>query len=315
MSLEDWRETKRSKKGGIDANVFCAGLYVTEHLGRNYPLERSDYLAESQVKGAGGRAAQRILGKHGEERPFLKEGGRTSRMTKEFAVELVKLIDKHPRSDELRSLSPVVLGQVARILQAWFVEQIKIEYFGKQRIKAEFAPATPIKFVVAAVVKAAQERGGNAAGAVAQHLVGAKLTLRFPDLAIGNESYTTADVQTARPGDFLVGDTAIHVTMSPGQSLFEGRCRANRAAGYRSRVLVPEAKLAAAVQLAELAQVGDHVAVQSVEDFVGTNVEEMAEFRDQSIRAGLRKLLETYNERTAAVETDPSLLIELPENL
>ncbi|MFI7425424.1 DUF4928 family protein [Micromonospora sp. NPDC049836] len=314
-SLEVWRETKRNRKGGIDANVFCAGLYVTEHLGRHYPLSRSDYLAESQVKGAGGPQAQRILRQHGEERPFLKEGGRTSRMTKEIAVELVNLIDGHARSGDLRILSALELGQVARTLQAWFVDQIKVEYFGKQRLKAEFVPANPIKLVVAAVLRAAQERGGNTAGAVAQHLVGAKLALRFPALTISNESYTTADIQTARPGDFLVGDTAIHVTMSPGPSLFERRCKANRAAGYRSRVLVPEAKLAAALQLSELAQVGDYVAVQAVEDFVGTNVEEMAEFRDQSIRSGLRKLLETYNKRTAEVETDPSLLIELPENL
>ncbi|MCK1843499.1 MULTISPECIES: DUF4928 family protein [Micromonospora] len=314
-SLEDWRETKRNRKGAIDANVFCAGLYVTEHLGRHYPLSRSDYLSESQVKGAGGPQAQRILRKHGEERPFLKEGGRTSRMTKEIAVELVSVIDGHPRSDDLRALSEKELGQVATTLQAWFVDQIKVEYFGKQRLKTEFVPATPIKLVVAAVLRAAHERGGNTAGAVAQHLVGAKLALRFPALTIGNESYTTADAQTARPGDFLVGDTVIHVTMSPGQSLFEGRCKANRAAGYRCRVLVPEAKLAAALQLSELGQVGDYVAIQAVEDFVGTNVEEMAEFRDQSIRSGLRRLLETYNKRTAEAETDPSLLIELPENL
>ncbi|MEV0726349.1 DUF4928 family protein [Micromonospora purpureochromogenes] len=313
--LGTWREAKRNNKGGINANVFCAGLYVTEHLGRAYPLKRSDYLADSQVKGAGGRAAQSILRKHGEDRPFLKEGGRTSRMTKEVAVELVKLLDAHPLSRDMSGLSADELGQVAWTLQAWFVDQIKIEYFGKQRIKAEFSPATPIKLAVAALLKAAQEQGGTTAGAVAQHLVGAKLALRFPEMTISNDSYTTADVQTARPGDFLVGDTAIHVTMSPGAPLFEGRCKANRTAGFRSRVLVPDAKLAAAVQLADLAQVGDHVAVQSVEDFVGTNVEEMAEFRDEGIRSGLRKLLETYNERAAAVETDPSLLIELPENL
>ncbi|MEV4826810.1 DUF4928 family protein [Micromonospora sp. NPDC049257] len=313
--LESWREAKRNSKGGINANVFCAGLYVSEHLARTYPLKRSDYLADSQVKGAGGRAAQGILHKHGEDRPFLKEGGRTSRMTKEVAVELVALLDAHPRALDLRSLPATELSQVAWTLQAWFVEQISAEYFGKQRIKADFSPTAPVRAAVAALLKAAQERGGNTAGAVAQHLVGAKLALRFPQMTIGNDSYTTADVQTSRPGDFLVGDTAIHVTMSPGQPLFEGRCKANGVAGYRSRVLVPESKLAAAVQLADLAKVGEHVVVQSVEDFVGTNVEEMGEFREQGIRSGLRLLLETYNERAAAAETDPSLLIELPENL
>jgi hypothetical protein len=40
-------------------------------------------------------------------------------------------------------------------------------------------------------------------GPVAQYLVGAKLALRFPTEKIGNESYSTADVQLNRPGDFL----------------------------------------------------------------------------------------------------------------
>lgn len=314
-SLEDWRETKRNKRGGINANVFCAGLYVTEHLGRRYPLKRSDYLADSQVKGAGGPAAQGILGKHGESRRFLKEGGRTSRKTRPFAVELVGLLDGHVRSGDLSGLAAGELAQVAWTLQAWFVEQIKVEYFGKRRVKAEFSSSTPIRLVVAALLQAAQDQGGTTAGAVAQHLVGAKLALRFPDVAISNQGYTTADAQTARPGDYLVGDTAIHITMNPGQALFEDRCKANLADGFRSRVLVPDAKLAAAIQLAELAQVADRIAVQSVEDFVGTNVEEMAGFRDRGIRSGLRKLLEAYNKRVAEAETDPSLLIELPKNL
>ncbi|RAO18645.1 hypothetical protein LUPAC07_02339 [Micromonospora noduli] len=103
--------------------------------------------------------------------------------------------------------------------------------------------------------------------------------------------------------------------MSPSQSLFEDRCKANLADGFRSRVLVPGTKLAAAIQLADLARVGDRIAVQSVEDFVGTNVEEMAGFRDGGIRLGLRKLLDTYNSRVSEAETDPSLLIELPKNL
>ncbi|WP_158309489.1 DUF4928 family protein [Micromonospora maris] len=314
-SLEHWRETKRGKKGTISANVFCAGLYVTEYLGGKYPLQRSDYLADSQVRGASGATAKNILSRHGEDRDFLKEGGRTSRMTKEVAVEIVDLLDKHPRSDDLRRLPLDELAAVARTLQAWFVDQIKVEYFGKQRIKAEFSPTTPMKLVVSALLKSAQERGGNTAGAVAQHLVGAKLALRFPKLEISNDSYTTADVQTSRPGDFLVGDTAFHVTMSPSQPLFEGRCKSNRKAGFRSRVLVPESRLAAAAQLADLARLGDYVAVQSVEDFVGTNVEEMAGFREQEIRSHLRLLLDTYNHRVAGVESDPSLLIELPENL
>ena len=57
------------------------------------------------------------------------------------------------------------------------------------------------------------------------------------------------------------------------------------------------------------------MAVISIEDFVGTNVEEIASFTDQGIRTGLKDLLMRYNERVQAVEPDPSLLIAIPENL
>jgi hypothetical protein len=314
-TLEDWREEKRSPKGKVDANVFCAGLYVTQALSGTYPLASSDYLTASQVKGASGENAKAILAEHGETRTFLREGGRTSRKTRPMAIELAELLNNHGSADELGWASEEERATVAWALQAWFVRQIQAEYFAKERVKAEISHDKPVRIAVLALLQSAGSRGGNSAGAVAQHLVGAKLVLRFPGREINNESYTTADQQTVRPGDFQVGDTAIHVTMSPGQALFEGRCKSNIRHGFRPRVLVPENRLLAARQLAETADIGDKVAVQSIEDFVGTNIEEMAGFEDQAIKSGLRLLLETYNARVESVESDPGLLVEIPANL
>ena len=55
--------------------------------------------------------------------------------------------------------------------------------------------------------------------------------------------------------------------------------------------------------------------MSSIEEFVGTNVEEIAAFAAPAIRSGLRALLQRYNQRVQAVEPDPSLQIEIPGNL
>jgi hypothetical protein len=59
----------------------------------------------------------------------------------------------------------------------------------------------------------------------------------------------------------------------------------------------------------------EKVGVLSIEAFVGQNVEEMGEFSKGTIAARLRRVLEVYNERVAAAETDRALLIEIPLNL
>ncbi|NUT47703.1 MAG: DUF4928 family protein [Saccharothrix sp.] len=312
-TLADWQEGKRCPKGKINPNVFCAGLYITEALRSKFPLSQSDYLTASQVKGASGKNAANILARHDETRPFLKEGGRTSRATRPTAIELAELLNSDDKADKLKQAPAEVLDHAGRALQAWFVRQIQTEFFAKERIKAEIRYDKPARVTVKAILEAANANGGNTAGAVAQHLVGAKLALRFPDVEINNESYTTADQQTDRPGDFHVGDTAIHVTMRPVSSLFETRCLHNINHGYRPRVLVPESDVAGAQLMAK--NVSDRIAVQSIEDFVGTNVEEMAGFTADGVKSGLRSLLEKYNERVLDKEPDPGLLIEIPMNL
>ena len=68
-------------------------------------------------------------------------------------------------------------------------------------------------------------------GPVAQYLVGAKLQLRFPEVVVRNESYSAPDQQTGQPGDFVVGDTAFHVTVAPTTGHFE-KCVRNLREGH-----------------------------------------------------------------------------------
>lgn len=55
------------------------------------------------------------------------------------------------------------------------------------------------------LLSAARETGKE--GSVAKHLIGAKLEFRFPGVTVSNESYSTADDQLGRKGDFCLGDT------------------------------------------------------------------------------------------------------------
>lgn len=150
-------------------------------------------------------------------------------------------------------------------------------------------------------------------GPLAQHLVGAKLELRFPKIKIGNESYSTADDQLGRPGDFCIGDTAFHVTVAPMPALYQ-KCQKNVDDGYRVYLLVPDRTLNGARQNADLILPGK-VAVESIESFVSQNIEELSDFSKQKLAAGFRQLLETYNKRVDVCEIDKSMLIELPKNL
>lgn len=148
---------------------------------------------------------------------------------------------------------------------------------------------------------------------MAQYLVGAKLQLRFPDVAIENKSYSTADDQLGRPGDFLVGNTAFHVTVAPMPAVYE-KCKRNIAEGYRVYLLVPDRALAGARQNAELT-VPDRIAVESIESFIGQNIEELSTFTKDKLADGFLRLLETYNQRVDTIENDKSMLIEIPPNL
>jgi hypothetical protein len=186
-----------------------------------------------------------------------------------------------------------------------------LDFHSRQRIRLTFDPTKTTWQTIQRLLAAARETGKE--GPVAQHLVGAKLELRFPELNIGNESYSTADRQLGRPGDFLIGDTAFHVTVSPMPQLFD-KCVENVKEGYRAMLLVPDRTLSGARQNAELMLPGQ-IGVESFESFVATNIEELSLFVKKKVVHGLRGLLEIYNRRVSECEMDKSLLIEIPRNV
>jgi hypothetical protein len=208
-------------------------------------------------------------------------------------------------------MSPTERGALIDQLQGWLVERVR-EYFDRKPIAVRIDLTKQGWEIVADVLNLAAAE--NKAGAVSQHLVGAKLALRYPHVEIENYSHTTADQQLGRPGDFVVGDTVFHVTVAPMPGVFE-KCKDNIRNGYRVLLLVPGRRVAAATQFAEAAGLENHIGVVPIESFVGQNVEEMAGFSRSGLKHTMVDLLHKYNERVAEVEADKSLLIEIPGHL
>lgn len=308
VTLKEWYDGLRPKNGGEPARtVIGAGLAVLERFAETFPLLPADYLtSSSQVKGAGGSGIKRVLARFGENRIFTKEGGRTTRGARSVADALVERLNAVPGAGELTAEER---REVADALQAHLADRAKA-YLDRGRLKVEIAPTKPTSAIVADILAAASRK--KIAGPVAQHLVGAKLAIRFPDEEIPNHSYTTADVQLGRPGDFVVGDTAIHVTVAPMAAIFD-RLEENVVAGLRALLLVPYAKLEGTRQNAEIHGLAGRAEVSSIESFVGQNGDEMSNFKRDRLRIWIRVLLRMYNKRVAAVETDPGLLIDEPE--
>ncbi|MEA2708622.1 MAG: hypothetical protein QOF78_1223, partial [Phycisphaerales bacterium] len=160
---------------------------------------------------------------------------------------------------------------------------------------------------IAALLDEARSRSG---GKVEQHLVGAKLEERHPDVVVSNFSGHAADAQTGRDGDFIVGSTCYHVTAAPGSGVIR-KCAANLAAGLHPVLLAPRDQVVKARNLAEDQEVASRVTIIAIEDFIALNVIEMSKGNQQVFVSVLKAIVERYNRRLGEVESDLSLKIEI----
>jgi hypothetical protein len=210
----------------------------------------------------------------------------------------------------LQSLTAAERISAIERLQDFLVEKVR-EFHSRQPLKIVYDPTRTTQHLVHHLLKLAS--GTGKAGAVAQHLVGAKLQLRFPHLPIENRPFSAADEQVGRPGDFMVGDTAFHVTVAPTPGVY-ARCQENLRKGERVYLLVRESQVVGARQNTDFLA-PSRIAVQSIESFVSQNIEELSEFSQKKLASEFRHLLEIYNGRVEEAESDKSLMLEIPPNL
>ncbi|TCI04088.1 DUF4928 domain-containing protein [Corallincola luteus] len=156
-------------------------------------------------------------------------------------------------------------------------------------------------------------------GAVAQHLVGAKLELRYKDredVKIKHHGVTTADIQTGRLGDFEVGQTVFHVTKTPTAD-HRKKALENANSGRKVYLLVPsgvvDSQTAQAKHEGLCSDFSKKVEVFSLEQFIAQNIDEIAVFERVEAITKLRQLLEVYNLLIEQNENDMSLRIQIPD--
>ena len=295
--------------GGLPARGSVAAcLVVLERLRKDFVLDLNAHRAKggAQLQGLSSGALKPILARYGETRVFLGEGGRTNRGGPAAVESMFDLL----REMNIDDAGPARRTDVIDALQSFLVEKVKA-YHERKRLSFVYDPALSTRAIVFRLLFEADAVGK--AAPVSQYLVGAKLQRRFPNIEVSNDRCDAADASSGRYGDFLIGDTAFHVTISPSPGHF-AKCKANLEAGKRVFLLVPENKVIGARQNAELV-VADRIAVESIESFVGTNVEELSVFGSQPLIGEFRQLLELYNKRVAEIEVDRSILIEIPPNL
>lgn len=288
---------------------LSVALVVTKQANeKGLPLDPALLKTKSggQVRGLGSSAVRSILVKHGIERWLAKEGGRTSRGSIANMTAYVELLN------ELHSQGFVDLEEIER----FWIARVR-QYFEAKPFRMTLDPAKGLRAVLRDLIRQAQERqkaspGTAYAGAVAQHLVGAKL-----DCAIGpadqrHNGFSTADSPSNRQGDFALGDTVIHVTTAPTEALI-GKCGENIRAGKRPIVVTISRGVPVAEALAEQLEIGDRVDIFEIEQFLALNVYELGRFGESAGKDAVRSIVERYNEIINECETDPSLAIELKQ--
>lgn len=311
-AFQTWYSKLRGLKryGGLPAKgVVAAALVVLERLRANCELTISAHLAAggAQIAGLSLASLRRVLERFGENRNFPSEGGRTNRG------------NNRPISQLLAKLNEAGLGGLAADERNQCIDEMQRllvasldGYYRLERLRFDYDPRLSARQLVHRILESASKRSQS--GPVAQHLVGAKLAIRFPRLDVANFPYSAADEQAGRAGDFEISNSAFHVTVSPTLGHAE-RCKRNVDDGLGCYLLVPDSKVEYARVLVDSKGCTDFVAVESIESFVGQNLGEISEFAWNRFPQAFGELLREYNRRVEEVETDCSLFIEVPGSL
>ncbi|MCC6445310.1 MAG: DUF4928 family protein [Armatimonadetes bacterium] len=307
-ALQEWYNTLKpqSLNQGFPAKGTMIGsLHVLHRLQERFSLEIGDHLAKkhTQITGLTESGIPRLLKLYGEERGFIK----VARTNRGLVQDMEDMLNVLKRVD-WNSITHPERYAILEELKGFIMARIR-DFLDQEGLKIASDISKSTWSSVRDLLEKARESGK--AGPVAQYLVGAKLQQRFPNLHIGNESYSTADAQLGRPGDFLIGDTVFHVTVRPLGAVYK-KCVQNINSGLRPYLLVPDPLVLVVRQKAEqLAP--DKITVISIESFVSQNIEEISEFSTEKIAKEFYEMLRLYNERVDATENDKSMLVELAE--
>lgn len=298
--LAKWLETC-TRNNKISRNTVAMGIVVFDHLKRSSPVSRDDVISQGGEVSGARSGLGKILESHGIPSGYLKEittrqghqdGQRLFEMF-EWGNKFVKLTAKE--RDELLLALIDVLRNLAN---DWLKRQnLKLDLDRRQ------APATWVNVIV-------ENAKGRSGGIVEQQLVGAKLARRFQSVDIPNHPAHAADRQTERMGDFTISNLVYHVTAAPSRNVLQ-KCAANLKIGLHPILLIPREQENKVRVLAQDEGLDQQLTIISIESFVALNIIEMATDENKDFFSVLKEIVEIYNTRLSAVETDLSLQIEV----
>lgn len=287
------------------ARSTLAGAIVTiDAARRRAPFLPEDLFTRGgQLNGGRGSALKATLFWYGEGREFLKDGV-TTRSTKKFerlanAIEWGAPLSGWTRAEREEAVR-VLAQPILNAINAHFERQHLII-----RLDRQLSPLTWVE----EMLSAARDRSQ---GRVEQHLVWSKLKTRHPDLVTSEHAAFAGDVQTGRAGDIVVGELVFHVTAAPTASVIE-KCERNLQSGQYPVLLTPRPALERAKTIAETVapQSFRRITFFAIEDFLASNILEMAQGDGRRFFEVVQQILRHYNAAVERVETDSSLRIEI----
>jgi hypothetical protein len=302
--LTEFRDRQSIKTKGQLAVV----LHLTRLAKENgLPIESENLRTqkEGQVAGLGKGRVQSILQDHGIIRVLAEEGGRTSRGSLGNATVYAEFLNR---------LHEIGIADLQAIEQ-WWIDRVK-EYFSSMPFTLKFDQSRSLRSLVSDLLAQAMKRqrenpGTTYAGTVLQHLVGAKLDLILPEeKRVAHHGANVADGPTARAGDFVLDDVAIHVTTAPSEALIR-KCKANIESGLRPIIITIAESRAGVESIAKGFDLEGRIEVIEAEQFIAANILEWSSFVEKSQRAEIERLVARYNEIVQVVETVPSLAITI----
>ncbi len=302
--LEKLCEThpKFLQKGGL-----CVALVVTQRAQeRGLPIQPESLRTRErgQVAGLGKAAVQKILEAHGIRRVLAEEGGRTSRGSLGLMQAYVEALN------ELHGQGGADLAEAME----WWIGRVR-NYFASEGPKFYFDSSKSLQANIESLLHQAKEAqtnagGTNYVGAMAQHLIGAKLDLVLGEGKLQHHSFSTADKSTGREGDFQVETVVLHVTVNPNEALVR-KCDENLKKNLKPVILTLGEGVGGVNFMLKNCQLADRVDVLDIVQFLAANVYERSLFRAADCNITLSQLLQRYNEIVEKHETDPSLKIKL----
>lgn len=298
--LGQWLEScTRNKR--ISRNTVAAGIVVLDKLSQSALFKRAEVISAGGEMSGARAGLPKTLAKYGISEKFLKEV--TTRQAHQDGQRLYELLGYGT------ALAVLSHSERGRQLQAGLtrLRNLALEWLGRQHIQLACGRQCSPGAWVASILNEAKGKSG---GKVEQHLVGAKLEKRHPNIPIPNHPGHAGDVQTGRPADFLVGTTSFHVTAAPTSAEL-AKCHANIQSGLHPVLLVPRDLVSKSRHLAEDKGIVENITIIAIEDFLAANIIELSEGKQENFLNTFKEIIAGYNRRLEEVETDMSLRIEL----